>query len=77
MRVDVIDTGPGLLQEEFRRRLHAPPGASRGQPAASGGSGLGLSIVAGIVEAHGGRIWLESSVGQGSTFSFTLPSAPE
>ena len=77
VRVDVIDTGPGLLQEEFRRRLHAPPGASRGQQAASGGSGLGLSIVAGIVEAHGGRIWLESSVGQGSTFSFTLPRAPD
>ena len=77
VRVDVIDTGPGLLQEEFRRRLHTPPGASRGQQAASGGSGLGLSIVAGIVEAHGGRIWLESSVGQGSTFSFTLPRAPD
>jgi signal transduction histidine kinase len=37
------------------------------------GTGLGLSIAKGIVDAHGGRIWLESSPGQGSAFSFSVP----
>jgi signal transduction histidine kinase len=40
------------------------------------GAGLGLSIVKGIVESHGGRVWVRSEMGIGTTFYFTLPSAP-
>jgi signal transduction histidine kinase len=55
------------LPHVFDRFWHASRGA------AARGNGLGLAIVQGIVRAHGGRVWVESSVGAGSTFSFTLP----
>jgi signal transduction histidine kinase len=45
------------------------------QRASIRGSGLGLSIAKGIIDAHGGRIWAESAVGAGSTFFFTVPAA--
>jgi signal transduction histidine kinase len=40
------------------------------------GAGLGLPIARGIIEAHGGRIWVESTLGAGTTVSFTVPQAP-
>jgi signal transduction histidine kinase len=69
----VRDTGRGIAPAAqarvFDRYWH-----SRGD-ATTRGTGLGLSISKGIVEAHGGRIWVESEEGKGSTFSFTLPLA--
>lgn len=68
--VAVRDTGPGIAADDlahvFERGWHA-------KPADGGGTGLGLFLARGIVEAHGGRIRAESSLGKGSTFSFTLP----
>ena len=69
----VSDTGTGIKKEDlpfvFERFYREDKSRSR----KTGGMGLGLSIAKGIVEAHGGRIWVESKLGQGSTFSFSLP----
>jgi signal transduction histidine kinase len=72
VRFGVIDNGPGIPPDQvphiFGRFWQAMPSDRRG-------IGLGLAIAKGIVEAHGGMIWVESHVGLGSTFYFTLPSA--
>jgi signal transduction histidine kinase len=69
----VADTGEGIsaanLPRLFERFWQARKGERRG-------AGLGLGIAKGIVEAHGGRLWVESTPGQGSTFHFTVPIAP-
>jgi signal transduction histidine kinase len=69
----VADTGRGMTPEELTRVFDRFWQAS----ARSGrlGAGLGLPITKGIVEAHGGRIWVESAPGQGSTVFFTIPFA--
>jgi PAS domain S-box-containing protein len=70
--VCVVDTGPGIPQEHLSKifdRFWRVPGTKHT------GSGLGLSIAKGIVQAHGGTIWAESQFGKGSSFLFTLPLA--
>jgi len=69
----VTDTGQGIPLANQARVFDRYWQASAG--ARVGGSGLGLSIAKGIVEAHGGSIWLASAPGRGSTFSFALPVA--
>ena len=75
--VDVSDNGKGIpasdLPHLFERFYRADESRSR----ASGGSGLGLSIVKGLVEAHGGTISVESTVGEGTVFHINLPAAPD
>lgn len=68
----VEDTGPGIPGDELPQLFDR---YWRGQSVRYTGTGLGLTIARGIVEAHGGRIWVESAVGVGSKFSFTLPAA--
>jgi len=68
----VTDTGAGIAPENVPHVFDRFWQASR---AGGLGAGLGLPITKGIVEAHGGRIWVESAVGQGSTFFFTIPTA--
>jgi signal transduction histidine kinase len=71
--VAVKDQGIGIpaehLEHVFERFYRVEETLSR----LTGGSGLGLSICRGLVEAHGGRIWVESQSGKGSTFYFTIP----
>jgi len=74
--IDVRDEGQGIPQEELSR-LFTDFGRASVQPTAGERStGLGLAISRRVVEAHGGRIWVESEVGKGSTFSFSLPRCP-
>lgn len=71
--ITVVDTGIGipLADQEriFERFYRVDPARSR----EAGGTGLGLSIARHIVDAHGGRLWVESEVGRGSRFSFSIP----
>jgi signal transduction histidine kinase len=69
----VRDTGPGIPPEHLP---HVFDRYWQAKSTAKLGTGLGLSIAKGIVEAHGGRIWVESEPGQGASFLFTLPAAP-
>jgi PAS domain S-box-containing protein len=75
--VSVTDTGVGIPPNEighvFERFRRVRSGAAQSIP----GTGLGLTIVKQIVEMHGGKIWVESAVGHGSAFHFTLPLAAE
>jgi len=72
-RFTVSDTGPGMTEEELSRIWERYWQARRTSGAK--GVGLGLYITKGLVEAHGGRIWAESTVGKGTTFHLTLPLA--
>ena len=73
--VSVADNGPGIPPEDLPRIFDPYWQARR---TARLGAGLGLTITKGIVEAHGGRIWVESRPGAGSTFTFALPiTGPE
>jgi signal transduction histidine kinase len=71
--VSVSDTGPGLSETDQKKIFEEFRQADASSTRVKGGTGLGLSISKKIVEMHGGRIWVDSSLGKGSTFSFTLP----
>jgi two-component system, OmpR family, sensor kinase len=72
----VADTGPGIAPEHLRKVFDRFYRLDAARTRARGGSGLGLAICRELVEAHGGRIWAESVVGAGSTFSLALPVQP-
>jgi signal transduction histidine kinase len=75
--VAVADTGPGIAQSELERIFDAFYQADGTGLPKKGGTGLGLSIARRIVDLHGGRLWVESSPGRGSTFCFTVPVRAE
>ncbi len=71
--VAVRDTGPGIAEADQAKIFEEFQQSDSTQTKAKGGTGLGLAIAKRIVEMHGGRLWVESSLGNGSTFAFTLP----
>ncbi len=75
VQVDVADTGIGIAPQDQDRLFTRFFRADHPEVRRVAGTGLGLSIAKSIIEMHGGRIWVESKLGEGSTFSFTLPLA--
>jgi signal transduction histidine kinase len=72
VRVSISDTGPGVAPEDQERIFEEFQQAAAGKEQREG-TGLGLALSKRLVEMHGGRIWVESELGEGSTFVFTLP----
>jgi GAF domain-containing protein len=75
--LSVRDTGPGISDADQAKLFQEFQQADNSTTKAKGGTGLGLAISKRIIEMHGGRIWVESSLGRGSTFSVTLPVRAE
>jgi signal transduction histidine kinase len=71
--VVVADTGPGIASSDQVKLFKQFQQADNTITKQKGGTGLGLAISKRIIEMHGGRIWVESEVGNGSTFTFTVP----
>jgi signal transduction histidine kinase len=75
--VSVADTGPGIPAEHQTRIFDQFHQVDSSITKAKGGTGLGLAIAKQIIEMHGGRIWVESTLGKGSTFQMELPTRAE
>jgi signal transduction histidine kinase len=75
--ISVIDTGPGIPTEHQARIFEQFHQVDSSNTKAKGGTGLGLAIAREIVELHGGRIWVESTLGKGATFQMELPTRAE
>lgn len=73
VEVAVADTGVGMAPEERSRLFRIDSHYTRVGTGGEHGTGLGLSLCKELVDRHGGRIWVESAVGKGTTFRFTLP----
>jgi signal transduction histidine kinase len=75
--LSVRDTGPGISAADQTKLFQEFQQADNANHRKKGGTGLGLAISKRIIEMHGGKIWVESQPGEGSTFAFTLPVTVE
>ncbi len=76
LRISVIDTGGGIAPEDYSRVFRRFYRANQPLVEGMGETGVGMAVAKALVEANGGRIWVESEAGVGSTFSFLLPVEP-
>lgn len=74
VRLSVADDGPGVPPESRERIFERFYRVDKARSREAGGTGLGLAIVKHIIQCHGGRAWVESEIGRGSTFHVTLPA---
>lgn len=77
VQVEICDNGPGIEEEHLLFLFDRFYRVEKSRNRSSGGSGLGLAIAKSFIEAHGGRIWVESKIGEGSNFIFNLPKERE
>ncbi len=77
LHIWVTDSGSGISKDDLTHIFERFYRADRSRTGTTGGSGLGLSIVRAIVNAHGGSIWAESTLGKGTRITFTLPLAEQ
>lgn len=77
VEISVSDTGIGIPKDKFETIFQSFEQVDASTARSYGGTGLGLSITRQLVELHGGKIWVESEQGKGSTFTFTLPVSKE
>jgi signal transduction histidine kinase len=75
VRVSVTDTGPGVAADDQARIFEEFQQTELGARQLEG-TGLGLALSKRLIELHGGRLWVESELGQGSMFTFALPAEP-
>jgi signal transduction histidine kinase len=73
MQISVIDQGQGIPEDEIKLLFGKFSKTSVKSTAGERSVGLGLNITKKVIESHGGKIWVKSKVGEGSTFTFTLP----
>lgn len=73
LRVDVEDSGTGIPEKDLARIFERFYRVDKGRSRDLGGTGLGLAIVKHIIQAHNGKIWVQSLQGKGTTFTFTIP----
>ena len=76
MQINVSDQGPGIPPGEHKRVFKAFQRGGNEENSKAQGAGLGLAICKGLVEAHGGRIWIKKKTTPGTTISFTIPLVP-
>ena len=76
MQINIKDQGPGIPAAEHKRVFKAFQRGINVENGTTKGAGLGLAICKGLVEAHGGRIWIKKKAVPGTTISFTIPLVP-